>query len=136
MLQSVSCRGRQRRCRGPSRSVSCRFCGCSPPIRSKPGREAHFEEPVVAGGLPFGRAIVVSEPAAIRRVLLDNAGNYEKDWMQRRILSAGLADGLLSAEGHQWRVQRRALAPLFSTPQRHELLRRGHRRGARPWSSG
>src|SRR3569832_172405 len=76
--------------------------------------EAHFEEPVVAGGLPFGRAIVVSEPAAIRRVLLDNAGNYEKDWMQRRILSAGLSDGLLSAEGHQWRVQRRALAPLFS----------------------
>jgi len=76
--------------------------------------EAHFEEPVVAGGLPFGRAIVVSKPAAIRRVLLDNAGNYEKDWMQRRILSAGLSDGLLSAEGHQWRVQRRALAPLFS----------------------
>src|SRR3569623_2120820 len=76
--------------------------------------EAHFEEPIVSGGLPFGRAIVVSEPAAIRRVLLDTAGNYEKDWMQRRILSAGLSDGLLSAEGHQWRVQRRALAPLFS----------------------
>ena len=76
--------------------------------------EAHFEEPLVSGGLPFGRAVVVSEPAAIRRVLLDNAGNYEKDWMQRRILSAGLSDGLLSAEGHQWRVQRRALAPLFS----------------------
>jgi cytochrome P450 len=75
----------------------------------------HFEEPVVPGGLPFGRAVVVvSEPAAIRRVLLDNPRNYEKDWMQRRILSAGLADGLLSAEGHQWRVQRRALAPLFS----------------------
>ncbi|HXD46735.1 MAG TPA: cytochrome P450 [Pseudolabrys sp.] len=76
--------------------------------------EAHFEEPIVAGGLPFGRAVVVSDPAAIRRVLLDNPRNYEKDWMQRRILSAGLADGLLSAEGHQWRVQRRALAPLFS----------------------
>ena len=76
--------------------------------------ETHFEEPIVAGGLPFGRAIVVSDPSAIRRVLLDNPRNYEKDWMQRRILSAGLADGLLSAEGHQWRVQRRALAPLFS----------------------
>jgi hypothetical protein len=71
----------------------------------------HFEEPVVPGGLPFGRAVVVSEPAAIRRVLLDNPRNYEKDWMQRRILSAGLADGLHSAEGHQWRVQRRAQAP-------------------------
>jgi cytochrome P450 len=75
---------------------------------------SHFEQPIVFGGLPFARAIVVSEPMAIRRVLLDNAGNYQKDWMQRRILSSGLADGLLSAEGHQWRVQRRALAPLFS----------------------
>ena len=76
--------------------------------------EAHFEQPVVAGGLPFTRAVVVSEPSAIRRVLLDNARNYEKDALQRRILSAGLANGLLSAEGARWRLQRRALAPLFS----------------------
>jgi cytochrome P450 len=34
--------------------------------------------------------------------------------MQRRILSAGLANGLLSAEGNQRKAQRRALAPLFS----------------------
>jgi len=75
---------------------------------------AHFEQPVVAGGLPFARVLVVSEPGAIRRVLLENADNYEKDWMQKRILSAGLADGLLSAEGKRWRIQRRALAPLFA----------------------
>src|SRR5690349_7290387 len=47
--------------------------------------DAHFEEPVVSGGLPFARAVVVSEPRAVRRVLRDNAGNYEKDWLQRRI---------------------------------------------------
>src|SRR3954447_23540978 len=75
---------------------------------------AHFELPVVSGGLPFARVVVVSEPSAIRRVLLENADNYEKDWMQKRILSAGLADGLLSAEGKRWRIQRRALAPLFA----------------------
>lgn len=75
---------------------------------------AHFEQPIVAGGLPFARAVVVSEPGAIRRVLLDNADNYRKDWIQRRILSAGLAEGLLSAEGKRWRIQRRALAPLFA----------------------
>jgi cytochrome P450 len=75
---------------------------------------AHFEQPVVSGGLPFARVVVVSEPAAIRRVLLENTDNYEKDWMQKRILSAGLADGLLSAEGKRWRIQRRALAPLFA----------------------
>jgi cytochrome P450 len=69
---------------------------------------------VVSGGLPFARVVVVSEPSAIRRVLLENADNYEKDWMQKRVLSAGLADGLLSVEGRRWRIQRRALAPLFA----------------------
>jgi cytochrome P450 len=75
---------------------------------------AHFEQPVVAGGLPFARAVVLSEPGAIRRVLMENVENYEKDPMQRRILSAGLAEGLLSAEGRRWRMQRRAIAPLFA----------------------
>jgi cytochrome P450 len=76
--------------------------------------QAHFEQPIVMGGLSIGRVAVVSDPAAIRRVLLENSANYQKDWMQRRILSAGLASGLLSAEGNQWKAQRRALAPLFS----------------------
>src|SRR5271169_2404059 len=76
--------------------------------------QAHFEQPVVMGGLSIGRVAVISDLAAIRRVLLDNNANYRKDWMQRRILSAGLANGLLSAEEGQWKAQRRALAPLFS----------------------
>jgi len=76
--------------------------------------EAHFNEAVVMGGLPFVRVAVISDPAAIKRVLLDNCDNYKKDWVQRRILSAGLSDGLLTAETAKWRMQRRALAPLFS----------------------
>ena len=74
----------------------------------------HFERPVVLGGLSIARVTVVSDPAAIRHVMLENAANYQKDWLQRRILSAGLADGLLSVEGKQWKTQRHALAPLFS----------------------
>src|SRR6266571_5039590 len=61
---------------------------------------AHFEKPVV--------------PGAIRRVLLDNAGNYRKDSLQRRMLSAVLNNGLLTAEAEQWRAQRRTLAPMFA----------------------
>ena len=76
--------------------------------------EAHFNEPIVMGGLPFIRVAVVSDPGAIRRVLLDNCENYPKDWLQRRILSAGLSDGLLTAESRQWRSQRRMLAPVFA----------------------
>jgi cytochrome P450 len=74
----------------------------------------HFEKPIVVGGLPFKHVLLVHEPNAIRRVLLDNAGNYQKDSIQRRVLSAGLGDGLLSAEGRQWRTQRRTVAPIFA----------------------
>ncbi|HUI94476.1 MAG TPA: cytochrome P450 [Xanthobacteraceae bacterium] len=74
----------------------------------------HFEEPIVIARLPLGQVAVVSDPAAIRRVLLDNAANYRKDTLQRRIVSAGFNNGLLMAEAEQWRFQRRTLAPLFT----------------------
>src|SRR4029453_17923012 len=75
---------------------------------------AHFEEPIVTTGLSIGRVAVVNEPAAIRRVLMTNTANYQKDWLQRRVLSAALENGLLTVESDQWKLQRRALAPLFS----------------------
>ncbi|HEY6024177.1 MAG TPA: cytochrome P450 [Pseudolabrys sp.] len=75
---------------------------------------AHFEQPIVMSGLSMGRVAVVSDPVAIRRVLLENCDNYQKDWLQRRVLSAGLTGGLLTAEGQNWKAQRRALAPLFA----------------------
>lgn len=74
---------------------------------------AHFEEPIVVGGFPFGRVAVVSEPAAIRKVLVENAANYRKSALQRRILSPRLREGLVAVEGEQWHRQRRTLAPLF-----------------------
>src|ERR1700723_260506 len=76
--------------------------------------QEHFEKPIVGGGLPLKQVLLVHEPRAIRHVLLDNAANYQKDSIQRRVLSAGLGDGLLSAESEQWRSQRRILAPVFA----------------------
>ena len=74
----------------------------------------HFEQPVVRDRLPFISAIVVSDPPAIQRVLLENAGNYCKDKMLLRILSPALSNGLLTVDGEQWRKQRRAVAPMFA----------------------
>jgi cytochrome P450 len=76
--------------------------------------EDFFREPISRVGLPIGQVFVLNDPAAIRPVLVDNTANYQKDPLQRRVLSAGLADGLLSAEDKRWEIQSRTLAPLFS----------------------
>src|SRR4051812_26604514 len=73
-----------------------------------------FREPISTVRLPFCQAFLVKDPSAIKRVLVDNAENYGKDSIQRRILSGGLADGLLGVEGNRWQAQRRTLAPLFA----------------------
>ncbi|WP_298881922.1 cytochrome P450 [uncultured Bradyrhizobium sp.] len=73
-----------------------------------------FREPIVRIRLPLLTAYIVSDPEAIRRVLMDNAANYRKDPIQRRILANGLADGLLSVEDERWETQRRTLAPLLA----------------------
>ncbi|MBL8589550.1 MAG: cytochrome P450 [Methylobacteriaceae bacterium] len=88
--------------------------------------ERHFSAPVViergVTGYPF---VTISDPAAIRRVFVDNAANYEKDALQLRVLRAGAPDnageGLLVARGELWRRTRRTLAPLF-TPRRVATL--------------
>jgi len=73
-----------------------------------------FHEPIAKLRLPFADAFLVHHPQAIKRVLMDNSKNYQKDTIQRRILSSGLSDGLLSVEGDRWEVQRRTLAPIFA----------------------
>lgn len=74
----------------------------------------HFEHLIVRDRLPFLRAMVVSDPVAIQRVLLENAASYRKDDLLLRILSPGLSNGLLTVDGEQWRRQRRAVAPMFA----------------------
>lgn len=75
--------------------------------------ERHFSEPIIEGDGVLGRMIVVSDPAIIRHVLVDNVANYRKDDLQLRVLAPGLGRGLLTAEGEEWRLQRRTIAPLF-----------------------
>lgn len=75
--------------------------------------QAHFEQPIVRTHLPFANIVAVNDPAAVRRVLSDNAENYCKDRFQKRMLTV-LSNGLLTAENEQWRSQRRLIAPLFT----------------------
>jgi cytochrome P450 len=75
--------------------------------------EEHFRDPVVVGGFPFARVVVLCDPAAIRKVLVETPNAYPKNILERRILSARLREGLAGTDGEQWASQRRALAPLF-----------------------
>jgi cytochrome P450 len=79
--------------------------------------KAHYERPVMVGRTVLGHRAVVSDPAGVRRIFLDNVANYRKDDLQLRILRPGLGNGLLTAEGEEWRAQRRSLAPLFTPRQ-------------------
>ena len=88
-----------------------------------------FERPVSIGRTIFGLRGAAHDPAAVRRIFLDNAANYRKDDLQLRILRPGLGNGLLTAGGEDWRIQRRALAPLFSPRQIAEFAPAVHRVG-------
>jgi cytochrome P450 len=46
-------------------------------------------------------------------VLLDNAANYTKSELSRRLLEPALGRGLLTSEGETWRRHRRIMAPAF-----------------------
>jgi cytochrome P450 len=62
----------------------------------------------------LGRSLfVVNEPAAIKHVLIDNAANYQKTEITRRILEPGLGKGLITSEGETWRAHRRTMSPAF-----------------------
>ncbi len=86
-----------------------------------------FEAMIAVGPGLIGTVALVNDPAGIKRILVDNAANYEKDPLQLRVLAAGtpksVAPGLLIASGETWRRARRTLAPLF-TPRRVESMAR------------
>ncbi|GEO99097.1 cytochrome P450 [Methylobacterium haplocladii] len=80
-----------------------------------------YETPVQRRTLLGRPRITVSDPEAVRRVLVENAENYVRTAISIRMLRPVLGDGLLISEGAAWRHQRRTLAPAF-TPRAVEML--------------
>ncbi len=56
------------------------------------------------------------DPEAVQRVMLDNAANYVKPRIVRKLLSRTIGRGLLSSDGDLWRAQRRIVAANFTPP--------------------
>jgi cytochrome P450 len=55
----------------------------------------------------------VMDPEVIQTILLDTSGSYSKQPLNDEVLGAAIGGGLLSAEGEDWRWQRRLTAPMF-----------------------
>jgi cytochrome P450 len=72
-----------------------------------------YHAPIFVVQTIIGQFCVVSDPAAIKHVLLDNAKNYPKGRQQQIRLRPALGNGLLTAEGASWRFQRRTASPIF-----------------------
>jgi cytochrome P450 len=64
---------------------------------------------------------IVNHPAMIGRVLLEHHANYVRPELTRKLLRPSLGNGLLTAEGDDWRMQRKLVAPTFSPPAFAEL---------------
>jgi cytochrome P450 len=72
-----------------------------------------FERDIIVYRLGFKPMIMANHPDLIRHVMLDNAANYERDPVGKRLLEPGLGKGLLTSEGAEWKRQRRMMAPIF-----------------------
>jgi cytochrome P450 len=57
---------------------------------------------------------IISDPDAIGRIFLDHQENYPRPGLAKRILAPVVGNGLLSADGEDWRKQRRIVAPTFA----------------------
>ena len=64
----------------------------------------NFEADIITQRILWRRMFIINEPNAIRYVVLDNAANYTKSEVGRRLLEPGLGLGLLTSEGETWRL--------------------------------
>lgn len=76
----------------------------------EPAFDTHYRRRQVLGFTVH----ISTDPDDIERVLLGNKANYIRPGIAQRILSPLIGNGLLSAEGEDWRKQRRIVAPTFA----------------------
>lgn len=79
--------------------------------------QEHFTKLVVSHHSPAGKRVVVSDPAILRHILVTDPENFPRDALQQRIIRRVTGDSLFSAQGEDWKHQRKLLAGLFSPAQ-------------------
>jgi cytochrome P450 len=81
------------------------------PLRVLP--RAAYEETIVFGGRTGRNVCWIADPALIRSVLLDKRDCFPRTYVTQRILGPLLGNGVLTADGAEWKWQRQTAAPVF-----------------------
>ena len=97
--------------------------------------EAVYRQPVFAERFMGQETLFVMDPDLIKQMLIDEPERYQKSEMMKRLLAPALGNGMLNADGADWRRQRRIVAPIFR-PERisgyvDTMLASGEREGDR-----
>jgi cytochrome P450 len=72
-----------------------------------------YRDPIKVSSFFGWQQLIVSDPAAVKRVLVDNVANYPKMELENRAFQVLFGSGLLGIEGELWRTHRRIMAPAF-----------------------
>ena len=72
-----------------------------------------YVQPMITGRMG-SRWHMVQDPVANKRIFLDNVENYPKSEVMIRMVRPAVGDSLFTAEGAEWRWQRRTVAPVFA----------------------
>ena len=74
---------------------------------------AIYTDPITVTRMLGRTTVFVSDPDTVQQVLVDDAESFIKAEPMRRALEPGLGQGILTAEGQRWRLQRRVASPVF-----------------------
>ena len=72
-----------------------------------------YTEPFVLSRMLGRTTMMVCDPDLVQQVLVDDSDSFVKAEPMRRSLEPALGNGILTAEGARWRLQRRVAAPVF-----------------------
>lgn len=77
--------------------------------------------------IPSPPTYLVSDPEAVRQVLVERARDYDKETVQYRSLSLVTGEGLLTTSGQVWRRQRRMVQPAFHRSRLDDVVSHAQR---------